>query len=569
MCGICGYIGKNNGVGKVIEGLKILEYRGYDSCGIAYIENNKLKLVKTIEGVDELYNLTCDKSSNFVIGHTRWATHGGVSEKNAHPHISSSKKLAMVHNGIIENYRELKDKLDANCYSETDSEVFLNLIDSKSGDLITKVIDASKEVKGTFAIIILSEDGEIVLGKKESPLYLSNVGNELYIASDILALSGENFYTLKDDEFARIKNFEISFYNKNKEKIHKKQEKIKKNEAFLENFYKTHMENEIFETKNVLLKTLKEYENEAIFSKIKLPKNLKSISLIACGTAYHASLMGAEYFKEVGIDARAYLASEFRYGRELLNKNTLYIFVSQSGETADTIAAAKLVKSHKLNTLALTNTPNSLLNRICKNVLPTFAGREIAVASTKAYSCQVWSLYLFSLYLAGKKLPSERETSNFPFINFDEKYIKEIASYKKVFFIGRDLDYITAMEASLKLKEITYINCFAIASGELKHGTLALIDKDAVVIAICTQEKIKTKLLSNLEEIKARGGKVIVVSQFDDFKDFSCVKLSKFDELFMPIVSVIPMQFLALKICELFGYNPDKPRNLAKSVTVE
>ena len=569
MCGICGYIGKNNGVGKVVEGLKILEYRGYDSCGIAYIENNKLKLVKTVEGVDELYNLTCDKSSNFVIGHTRWATHGGVSEKNAHPHISSSKKLAMVHNGIIENYRELKDKLDVNCYSETDSEVFLNLIDSKSGDLLTKVIDASKEVKGTFAIIILSEDGEIVLGKRESPLYLSNVDNELYIASDILALSGENFYTLKDDEFASIKNFEISFYNKNKEKIYKKQEKIEKNEALLENFYKTHMENEIFETKNVLLKTLKEYENEAIFSKIKLPKNLKSISLIACGTAYHASLMGAEYFKEVGIDARSYLASEFRYGRELLNKNTLYIFVSQSGETADTIAAAKSVKSHKLNTLALTNTPNSLLNRICKNVLPTFAGREIAVASTKAYSCQVWSLYLFSLYLAGKKLPSERATSNFPFINFDEKFIKEIASYKKVFFIGRDLDYITAMEASLKLKEITYINCFAIASGELKHGTLALIDKDAVVIAICTQEKIKTKLLSNLEEIKARGGKVIVVSQFDDFKDFSCVKLSKFDELFMPIVSVIPMQFLALKICELFGYNPDKPRNLAKSVTVE
>ena len=179
MCGICGYIGKNNGVGKVVEGLKILEYRGYDSCGIAYIENNKLKLVKTIEGVDELYNLTCDKSSNFVIGHTRWATHGGVSEINAHPHISSSKKLAMVHNGIIENYRELKDKLDANYYSETDSEVFLNLIDSKSGDLLTKVIDASKEVKGTFAIIILSEDGEIVLGKRESPLYLSNVGNEL------------------------------------------------------------------------------------------------------------------------------------------------------------------------------------------------------------------------------------------------------------------------------------------------------------------------------------------------------------------------------------------------------
>ena len=569
MCGICGYIGKNNGIDEVVQGLNILEYRGYDSCGIAYLENKKLKTIKTVGGVNNLSNLSKSMSANIVIGHTRWATHGGVNERNAHPHISSSKKLAMVHNGIIENYKELKEQLDVNFCSETDSEVFLNLIDSEEGSLVEKVIKASKKVQGTFAVIVLAENGEVVLGKRESPLYLSNMNEEIFIASDILALKGEYFYTLNDDEFVSIKDFKILFYNKNGEIINKKQEKIEKNEVLPEIFYKTHMESEIYETKNVLLKTLKEYKCEDIFSNIKLPKNLKSISLIACGTAYHASLMGAEYFKEIGYDARAYLASEFRYGRELLNKNTLYIFVSQSGETADTIAAAKLVKSHKLNTLALTNTPNSLLNKICKNVLPTFAGREIAVASTKAYSCQVWSLYLFSLYLAGKKLPSERATSNFPFINFDEKFIKEIASYKKVFFIGRDLDYITAMEASLKLKEITYINCFAIASGELKHGTLALIDKDAVVIAICTQEKIKTKLLSNLEEIKARGGKVIVVSQFDDFKDFSCVKLSKFDELFMPIVSVIPMQFLALKICELFGYNPDKPRNLAKSVTVE
>ena len=569
MCGICGYIGKNNGIDEVVQGLNILEYRGYDSCGIAYLENKKLKTIKTVGGVNNLSNLSKSMSANIVIGHTRWATHGGVNERNAHPHISSSKKLAMVHNGIIENYKELKEKLDVNFCSETDSEVFLNLIDNEEGSLVEKVIKASKKVQGTFAVIVLAENGEVVLGKRESPLYLSNMNGEIFIASDVLALKGEYFYSLNDDEFVSIKDFKILFYNKNGEIICKKQEKIEKNEVLPEIFYKTHMESEIYETKNVLLKTLKEYKCEDIFSNIKLPKNFRSISLIACGTAYHASLMGAEYFKEIGYDARAYLASEFRYGRELLNKNTLYIFVSQSGETADTIASAKMVKSHKLYTLALTNTPNSLLNRICKNVLPTFAGREIAVASTKAYTCQIWSLYLFSLYLAGKRLPSEKKIANLPFISFDEAYIKEIVSYKKVFFIGRDLDYITAMEASLKLKEISYINCFAIASGELKHGTLALIDEDAVVIAICTQEKIKTKLLSNLEEIKARGGKVIVVIQFDDFKDFPCVKLPSFDELFMPIVSVIPMQFLALRICEFFGYNPDKPRNLAKSVTVE
>lgn len=569
MCGICGYIGSSNGVKEVVGGLKILEYRGYDSCGVAFVENGKIDIVKTVGEVDNLKESTKNLSANVVIGHTRWATHGGVNERNAHPHISTSGKLAMVHNGIIENYMELKEEFKLNSLSNTDSEVFLNLIDCEKGTLINKVINASKKVQGTFAVLVLGSDGEMVLGKCESPLYLSKVENEVYIASDVLALKGENYFALNDHEFASVKNRKIIFYNKNGEKITKKSEKIEKNSDFSKIFYKTHMESEILETKDVLNKTLKKYKEENIFQNIKLPKKLNSISLVACGTAYHASLMGAEYFKEVGIDARAYLASEFRYGREILNKNTLYVFVSQSGETADTIASAKLVKERKLHALAVTNVSNCLLNRICKNILPTFAGREIAVASTKAYSCQVWSLYLFSLILANKSLPKEDLVKNFAFVNFDDKLVKEIASYKKVFFVGRDLDYITAMEASLKLKEISYINCFAIASGELKHGTLALIDSDAVVIAICTQEKIKAKLKSNLEEIKARGGKVIVVSQFEDFKDFSCVKLSKFDELFMPIVSVIPMQFLALKVCELFGYNPDKPRNLAKSVTVE
>ena len=568
MCGICGYIGSSNGVKEVVGGLKILEYRGYDSCGLAFIEKEKINIVKTVGEVDNLKKLTKNMSANVVIGHTRWATHGGVNERNAHPHLSTSGKLAMVHNGIIENYKELKEEFNLNSLSNTDSEVFLNLIDCEKGTLINKVINASKKVQGTFAVLVLGSDGEMVLGKCESPLYLSKVENEVYIASDVLALKGENYFALNDHEFASVKNRKIIFYNKNGEKITKKSEKIEKNSDFSKIFYKTHMESEILETKDVLNKTLKKYKEENIFQNIKLPKKLNSISLVACGTAYHASLMGAEYFKEVGIDARAYLASEFRYGREILNKNTLYVFVSQSGETADTIASAKLVKQNKLHALAVTNVNNCLLNRICKNVLPTFAGREIAVASTKAYSCQVWSLYLFSLILANKSLPKEDLVKNFAFVNFDDKLVKEVASYKKVFFVGRDLDYITAMEASLKLKEISYINCFAIASGELKHGTLALIDSDAVVIAICTQEKIKSKLKSNLEEIKARGGKVIVVSQFEDF-DFPLVKLPPCVQLLMPLVAIIPMQFLALKVCELFGYNPDKPRNLAKSVTVE
>lgn len=569
MCGICGYVGGGNGVKEVVRGLKILEYRGYDSCGVAYLDNKKIDIIKTIGDVDNLKKLTENLSANVVIGHTRWATHGSVNEKNAHPHLSTSKNLAMVHNGIIENYKELKEEFKLNCLSDTDSEVFLNLIDSEKGTLIDKVISASKKVQGTFAVLVLGSDGEMVLGKRESPLYLLKVEDEIFIASDVLALKDENYFALNDDEFASVKNGKINFYNKNGEKITKKCEKIEKNSDFSEIFYKTHMESEIFETKNVLEKTLKKYKEENIIQNIKLPKKLNSISLIACGTAYHASLMGAEFFKKVGIDARAYLASEFRYGNEILKDDTLYIFVSQSGETADTIASAKMVKERNLPMLALTNMENCLLNRICKNVLPTFAGREIAVASTKAYTCQVFSLYLFSLFLANIPLPKEEIFDDFPYVTFSEDFVKKIASYKKVFFIGRDLDYITAMEASLKLKEISYINCFAIASGELKHGTLALIDSDAVVIAICTQENIKTKLLSNLEEIKARGGEIIVVSQFDNFKDFQLVKLPEIKTDLMPIVSVIPMQFLALRICELFGFNPDKPRNLAKSVTVE
>lgn len=574
MCGICACTGNLNAVKLVTEGLKILEYRGYDSAGVAYIENENLKVEKAVGEICNLEKKVENLVSFTAIGHTRWATHGGVTENNAHPHFSFSKNIAMVHNGIVENYKEIKEKLEIDTWrSQTDTEVFVNLVEKENGTLLEKLISASRKVIGSFAVAILDEKGNLVLGKRESPLYVAKIKNGIMAVSDTYVLSGltENFYTLGDNEFAEIKNDEIYFYDKNGKKIIKNSEKMQKFDKKSTIFEKTHMKSEILETKNILKTTYKNYQDGNLFSQIIFPNRLKEINLIACGTAYHSALQGAEYFKKIGIPSHAYIASEFRYGNEILNKNALYIFVSQSGETADTIACAKMLKEKKMCCLALTNTPNSYLNQICGNVLPTFAGKEIAVASTKAYSCQVFVLYLFSLYISGKFQEKEKEIENFLvkflLVDIDKNVVDKISKFKKIFFIGRGQDYITALESSLKLKEITYINSFAIASGELKHGTLALIDEKSIVIAICTEEKTKEKLFSNLEEVKARNGSVLLVTNFET--NFDNLQIPTFPPSLMPLVSIIPMQFLALHICEKLGYNPDKPKNLAKSVTVE
>lgn len=577
MCGICACCSKENCVDIVLQGLKDLEYRGYDSAGIAYQKDGEILTIKAVGEIKNLMEKASNQKANIVIGHTRWATHGSVCEKNAHPQVSSSKEFALVHNGIIENYKELKSKLKNKKWnSDTDSEVFANLIEDEQGTFLEKVVAASKKVKGTFAVAIIGKNSkQIIVAKRESPLYVARIDNGIVATSDVYVLGNKakGFYTLNDDEFAVFDDKEICFYNKKCEKIHKeskKMPKIEKKTAFLG---KTHMQSEIFETKNILKETLKNYLDLSIFSQITLPKKLKEINLIACGTAYHSALLGVEYFKQIGIPAHAYIASEFRYGNEILNKNSLYIFVSQSGETADTIACAKLVKDANCKCLALTNTPNCYLNQICQSVLPTFAGKEIAVASTKAFSCQVFVLYLFSLFLSNS-FENEKENikqfvDKFSYVDVKDKFVEKIVSYKKIFFVGREFDYVTALEGSLKLKEISYINSFAIAAGELKHGTLALIDEDALVIAVCTQSKVKEKLLSNLEEIKARGGKIVLITSFNDILEKDVIKVPVVKESLLPIVSIIPLQMLALKVCESLGFNPDKPKNLAKSVTVE
>ena len=577
MCGICACCSKENCVDIVLQGLKDLEYRGYDSAGIAYQKDGEILTIKAVGEIKNLMEKASNQKANIVIGHTRWATHGSVCEKNAHPQVSSSKEFALVHNGIIENYKELKSELKNKKWnSNTDSEVFVNLIEDEQGTFLEKVVTASKKVKGTFAVAIIEKNSkQIIVAKRESPLYVARIDNGIMATSDVYVLGdkAKDFYTLNDDEFAVFDDKEICFYNKKCEKIHKKSKKMPKIEKKTAFLGKTHMQSEIFETKNILKETLKNYLDLSIFSQITLPKKLKEINLIACGTAYHSALLGVEYFKQIGIPAHAYIASEFRYGNEILDKNSLYIFVSQSGETADTIACAKLVKDANCKCLALTNTPNCYLNQICQSVLPTFAGKEIAVASTKAFSCQVFVLYLFSLFLSNS-FENEKENikqfvDKFSYVDVEDKFVGKIVSYKKIFFVGREFDYVTALEGSLKLKEISYINSFAIAAGELKHGTLALIDEDALVIAVCTQSRVKEKLLSNLEEIKARGGKIVLITSFNDILEKDVIKVTAVKESLLPIVSIIPLQILALKVCESLGFNPDKPKNLAKSVTVE
>ncbi len=577
MCGICASLGEFNQIPLVVQGLKKLDYRGYDACGIGFFINNDLKIVKSVGQIKKLEKKLVDFKSNIVIGHTRWATHGVVNEINAHPHISQDGEVALVHNGIIENYRELKQKIGGNFYSQTDTEIIANLISKKTGTNIEKLISACKELKGSFALAVLfKNDNQIYLAKRNSPLFIANGKNCIMAGSDlgIFNKKFDEYYCLEDDEFAVLNLKKIIFYNQNCKKIDKKH-------TFFDNFdfsenkieEKYYMLKEIKEQPNALRKTFFEYFSKSQLIDINNFKNFNSYHFIACGTAYHSCLLGAKFFqhylrKKVSVS----IASEFRYDDNILSKSCLYIFVSQSGETADTIACAKLIKEKGFKTLAVTNVPFCSLNGIVDYVLPTFAGREVAVASTKAYTTQVYTLLIFALTLS--ELNNQDLLKKFALsykVQFvGDDLIKNILKFKKIFFIGRQQDYITSLEASLKLKEIAYINCIGIAGGELKHGTLALIDEDTLVIVISTIYQLKEKTESNIQEIKARGGKILLVSQFkhDIDYDYSII-LPSYEECFMPIVSIVPLQYLAFSFSVKLGFNPDKPRNLAKAVTVE
>lgn len=583
MCGICSAIGNVNEISNVVDGLKKLEYRGYDSSGIAFLENKQIKLIKSVGQISNLQKKINKKiSSNIVIGHTRWATHGVVSEANAHPHISENKEFALVHNGIIENYEDLAKKYlkGVKFYSQTDTEVFVNLIAKQKGAVIKKLIDACKLVKGSYAVALINKNSnKIFVAKRKSPLMVACDGKSCMASSDLSVFVNkfEKCFILEDDEFAVMTGKNIVFYNKNGEKIKKEPIFINDFEFCEENLNeKFFMLKEIKEQSVVLKKTYFKYMSEDVCSNIDFEKlkKYKSFHFIACGTAYHSGLMGARYIQQFcHKDCKVSIASEFRYDNNILSKNCLYVFVSQSGETADTIACANLVKEKGLDTMCVTNVPYCSLNKLADVVLPTFAGKEVAVASTKAYVAQVFTLLIFAIKMSGNLSLHEnlkKFVLSFDIQELNEEVLNFVYKFKNIFYIGREQDYVASLEGALKMKEIAYINCIGLAGGELKHGTLALIDENSLVIVVSTQKCLKEKIESNIQEVKARGGKILLISNFKHSVDVDMfLQLPSFEEFFMPIVSIVALQLMAFHYAVKLGYNPDKPRNLAKSVTVE
>ena len=613
MCGIVGYIGEKKAYPILLTGLTALEYRGYDSAGIASIEDDKICVMKDKGRVANLNNIRgINKLSGTVgIAHTRWATHGKPSKENAHPHMDNSETFAVVHNGIIENYTELRKFLTDNGYkflSQTDTEVIPNLIhyhfskdtNDDENKFLRSVQSATKDLKGSFAIEVLCNlyPDKMVVVRKDSPLVIGKGITGYHIASDIPALLEftRDFYLLDDYEFALIEKNSIKFYNSDLVEHSKEIKNIEWDSSAAEkNGYEDYMLKEIFEQPTAIRETIGsrlKLGEPCNFSDINITKEylstINKIFIIACGTAMHAGLTGKKFIENLcNIPVEVDIASEFRYRNPIIDEKTLCIFISQSGETADTIAALKLSKSKGAKTLAVSNVIGSSITREADYTIYTHAGPEIAVASTKAYTSQVVLLGILAIYFAEilestdsetlenlKKdifdLPKKIETS---LKTSDEvkKFAKKISKEKDVFFIGRGSDYNVALEGSLKLKEISYIHSEAYASGELKHGPIALIEKGITVISILTDKNLLEKSISNIEEVITRGAKTFILTNQDiENSNFdNVVKIEDTNPLLSPILSVIPLQLLAYYISKDKGLDVDKPRNLAKSVTVE
>lgn len=617
MCGIVGYIGKQKAVPILINGLKSLEYRGYDSAGIALLSNEKIDVIKDKGRVSNLESdsLINTLKSTIGIGHTRWATHGIPSKINSHPHLNNKQTIAVVHNGIIENYNELKAKLLKNNYkllSETDSEVIPNLIDlNNNGNILKAISKTLKELKGSYALGIISTElpDKIIIAKKNNPIVIGKGQNEFFIASDIPAIAKhtQDFYFLDDEQIAVISEDSISFYDINLNKIDLPLKNIKFDIGVAEkNGYEDYMLKEIYEQPKAIRETIGSFltNNNPINLNIDIDfKEINKIFIIACGTAMHAGMATKYAFEHFcQIPTEIDMASEFRYRNPIINHKTLCIFISQSGETADTIAAIKLAKANGAKTIGIINAIDSTMTRLVDTTLYTHAGPEIAVASTKAYTCQVTLLTILALYISEKlnieDLKDEIKTTKQDILNLPKlvenqlkntDYIKEISnkSYKNhdIYFIGRGQDYAVALEGSLKLKEISYIHSEAYASGELKHGPIALIENNTLVLGIATNPVTAPKTMSNIEEVIARGADTIFItnqnSTTDELSENKSITKSDIEKVhylievpeintfLSPISTIIPMQLFAYYIAKAKKLDVDKPRNLAKSITVE
>ena len=612
MCGIVGYIGTKKASPILINGLIRLEYRGYDSAGISTIEKDYLSIMKDQGRVKNLYNLKGidDLEGTIGIAHTRWATHGKPSKENSHPHMDNSKTFSVVHNGIIENFNELKDFLIKNgytFYSETDTEIIPNLIhyyyEKESGNDISKFLKAVKnaclDFKGSFALEIICKDypDNMIVVRKDSPLVIGKGDEENYISSDIPAILSftRNFYLLNDLEFAVLSRNDISFYDSKLNPINKEIKNIEWNASSAEkDGFEDFMLKEIYEQPTAIRETIGarlsenakcEFE-ELNFTKDYL-KSINKIYIVACGTAMHAGLVAKHSLEKLcKIQTEVDIASEFRYRDPLLDEKTLCIFISQSGETADTIAALKLSKEKGAKTIAISNVIGSSITRESHYSIYTHAGPEIAVASTKAYTSQVILLTILSIYFAEilevnnseidtlKKdileLPKKIEDTLKVSKNI-ESFAKRVYQEKDIFFLGRGIDETVAKEGSLKLKEISYIHSESYAAGELKHGPIALIEKGITVIGIMTDKNLVEKTISNIQEVITRGAKTLIVTnQNIDNKMFEeVINIPSTNTLISPILSIIPLQLFSYYIAKEKGLDVDKPRNLAKSVTVE
>ncbi len=592
MCGIIGYISQEKGVSKkIIHNLKKLEYRGYDSSGICLLKGNTFLVKKSVGEIAKL-----EQKLNFVddfdcgIAHTRWATHGKVSLKNTHPHLSQDKCWAVVHNGIIENFLELSKLIKSKgvtLKSETDTETIVALMALQNGDdNIKKLNEVTSMLVGSYAICLLHKgEHALYVARRHSPLYIAKNDNSCMVSSDPVTFGEDygTYYTLPDDCMAKVTVDKIDVYDKNLNKICVKPSEVGSFEKSAElGKYSFYAEKEISEIPKVIDTILSNYKIVDHFKKINKTfySQIKKVKLIGCGTAYHACLMGAKYIQNYAhIEAQGYIASEFRYSKPLIDKNTLCIFVSQSGETADTLLSLELAKNMGAKTVAVVNVPYSSIAQKADVVLPLCAGMEVAVMSTKAYNAMLLVLMLLASHLSKfTESPQQFDYDVLKSVDFfkDVQKIDPITDLvlksEKVFFIGRGEDYVTALEAGLKLKEITYINCVSIPSGELKHGTLSLVDNKSLVFMIATDKNLLAKNISSASEIKARGGKIVLVTNLDEIQSGDIDYVYQFDKItqkFSSIISIIPFQVLAYKTCLRLGYSPDKPRNLAKSVTVE
>ncbi len=606
MCGIVGYVGERKAAEVLIEGLRRLEYRGYDSAGIAVRENGKVKVIKTRGKISHLETLVQQESVNgsIGIGHTRWATHGKPSDINAHPHVSGA--VAIVHNGIVENYRELREELEREgirCISETDTEVISHLVAreyARCGDPCEAVTKALKNVEGSYAIVALFEDRNILIGaRRGAPLVVGHGEKEHFLASDVTALLPftRNVTFLEDGDVAVVKNNNVEIFDSEGMMVHREQRHLDWTPAMAEKGgYKHFMLKEIHEQPEALSNTIRPriLQHEPYITLDDLPARelarSNRIVFVACGTSWHACLLGRVYMEGLaGIPSWVELASEFRYGTTPIDENTLVVAVSQSGETADTLESVREARRRGATVLAITNVVGSTITREAQHTLFTWAGPEIGVASTKTFTAQVAALLLLALALGWHKgrldKPALKDITQHVLeiprtvhrALEEESHIEEVARryfrYQNFLFLGRGLSWPVAMEGALKLKEISYIHAEAYAAGEMKHGPLALVDENMPSVFFLHNDHTAVKTMSNMEEIKAREGKIIAFSTFTSEKlaaladDIITVHLE--EALISPFALSPLLQLFAYHVAVLRGTDVDQPRNLAKSVTVE